>query len=145
MAKNCCWNDVVELLFGRIFDEVAVENAVIAAEGLSQELDHFLVDHRRVDDAEDPVYAIDAIVEREDAEHDLVDWLVVAVLVEEVGVHGADRVVGAELLLNNKIELAIVAVALLFDEILHERETAGLEGQIVIVGVFTPCCKVLDQ
>ena len=120
MANDGGWDDIVELLLLGLLQEVRVENAVIATEGLGEELDHFLVDHGRVDHGKDPVNAIDAVVEREDAEHDLVDWLVVAVLVEEVGVNGTDRMVSAELLLNNKIEVAVVAVALLLDEILNE-------------------------
>ena len=67
MANDGGWNDIVELLLLRLLHEVRVENTVIATEGLGEELDHFLVDHGRVDDAEDPVNAIDAVVDREDA------------------------------------------------------------------------------
>ena len=57
----------------------------------------------------------------------------------------ADRMVCAELLLNDKIKFVIITVALSFDKIFNKSETACLQRQVVIVGIVAPSGEVLDQ
>ena len=76
-----------------------VQDSVVAAPGVGQELDELRVYERRVDKGEFPhERGITGVVPWKDRQNCLIDGLVVAELIQEVRVYRADGVVRSELL-----------------------------------------------
>jgi len=55
-------NRIIKLLLAGLLGEIRVEDAVIAAEGLTQELNYLLVDNRGIDQSELPVNTVSILV-----------------------------------------------------------------------------------
>ena len=55
-------NRIIKLLLSGLLGEIRVEDAVIAAEGLTQELNYLLVDNRGIDQSELPVNTVSILV-----------------------------------------------------------------------------------
>lgn len=55
-------NRIIKLLLAGLLGEIRVEDAVIAAEGLTQELNYLLVDNRGIDQSELPINTVSILV-----------------------------------------------------------------------------------